>query len=47
MKILDHPNIVNLIEVIDDLNTYHFYMGIPFGRMRSRVWVMEKKMLKE
>lgn len=29
MKMLDHPNIVNLIEVIDDPNTDHFYMGIP------------------
>jgi [calcium/calmodulin-dependent protein kinase] kinase len=28
MKMLDHPNIVNLIEVIDDPNTDHFYMGI-------------------
>lgn len=28
MKTLDHPNIVNLIEVIDDPNTDHFYMGI-------------------
>ncbi len=27
MKILDHPNIVNLIEVIDDPDTDHFYMG--------------------
>lgn len=30
MKILEHPNIVNLIEVIDDPDTDHFYMGIPF-----------------
>jgi hypothetical protein len=37
MKILDHPNIVNLIEVIDDPTTDHFYMGIPFGRMRN--WI--------
>lgn len=27
MKMLDHPNIVNLIEVIDDPETDHFYMG--------------------
>ncbi|KAF6135415.1 hypothetical protein GIB67_027289 [Kingdonia uniflora] len=27
MKILGNPNIVNLIEVIDDINTDHFYMG--------------------
>lgn len=25
---LEHPNIVNLIEVIDDPDTDHFYMGI-------------------
>lgn len=30
MKMLDHPNIVNLIEVIDDPTTDHFYMGIPW-----------------
>ncbi|KAK9128131.1 hypothetical protein Syun_016928 [Stephania yunnanensis] len=30
MKILDHPNIVNLIEVIDDPNTDHFYMVLEF-----------------
>ncbi|RRT77369.1 hypothetical protein BHE74_00007555 [Ensete ventricosum] len=28
MKMLDHPNIVNLVEVIDDPDTDHFYMGI-------------------
>lgn len=28
MKMLHHPNIVNLIEVIDDPNTDHFYMGM-------------------
>lgn len=28
MKMLDHPNIVNLIEVIDDPNIDNFYMGI-------------------
>lgn len=28
MKMLNHPNIVNLIEVIDDPNTDHFYMGM-------------------
>lgn len=28
MKMLCHPNIVNLIEVIDDPETDHFYMGI-------------------
>lgn len=29
MKVLNHPNIVNLIEVIDDPTTDHFYMGTP------------------
>lgn len=28
MKMLEHPNIVNLVEVIDDPNTDHFYMGM-------------------
>lgn len=28
MKMLNHPNIVNLVEVIDDPSTDHFYMGI-------------------
>lgn len=27
MKVLGHPNIVNLVEVIDDPTTDHFYMG--------------------
>ena len=31
MKILEHPNIVNLIEVIDDAETDHFYMGNSFS----------------
>lgn len=35
MKILDHPNIVNLIEVIDDPDTDHFYMGIYFHSLPS------------
>lgn len=30
MKILEHPNIVNLIEVIDDPETDHFYMGTDY-----------------
>ncbi|XP_077227860.1 serine/threonine-protein kinase GRIK2-like isoform X2 [Tasmannia lanceolata] len=30
MKMLDHPNIVNLIEVIDDPNTDHFYMVMEY-----------------
>lgn len=27
MKMIQHPNIVNLIEVIDDPESDHFYMG--------------------
>ncbi|XP_043699548.1 serine/threonine-protein kinase GRIK2-like isoform X2 [Telopea speciosissima] len=38
MKILDHPNIVNLIEVIDDPNTDHFYMVLEYVEGR---WVCE------
>ncbi|KAH7691467.1 calcium/calmodulin-dependent protein kinase kinase protein [Dioscorea alata] len=30
MKMLDHPNIVNLIEVIDDPTTDHFYMVLEY-----------------
>uniref|UniRef100_A0A453A5B1 non-specific serine/threonine protein kinase n=1 Tax=Aegilops tauschii subsp. strangulata TaxID=200361 RepID=A0A453A5B1_AEGTS len=35
MKMLDHPNIVNLIEVIDDPNTDKFYMVLEYveGKM--------------
>ncbi|XP_037473855.1 serine/threonine-protein kinase GRIK1-like [Triticum dicoccoides] len=35
MKMLDHPNILNLIEVIDDPNTDKFYMVLEFveGKM--------------
>lgn len=28
MKVLSHPNIVNLVEVIDDPTDDHLYMGI-------------------
>lgn len=28
MKMLEHPNIVNLLEVIDDPENDRFYMGI-------------------
>lgn len=28
MEMLDHPNIVNLTEVIDDPNADHLYLGI-------------------
>ncbi|KAF5744696.1 serine/threonine-protein kinase GRIK2 [Tripterygium wilfordii] len=30
MKVLNHPNIVNLIEVIDDPTTDHFYMVLEY-----------------
>lgn len=30
MKTLNHPNIVNLVEVIDDPNTDHFYMVLEY-----------------
>lgn len=30
MKMLEHPNIVNLIEVIDDRSTDHFYMVLEY-----------------
>ncbi|XP_051134394.1 serine/threonine-protein kinase GRIK2-like isoform X2 [Andrographis paniculata] len=30
MKVLSHPNIVNLIEVIDDPSTDHFYMVLEY-----------------
>lgn len=35
MKMLDHPNIVNLVEVIDDPNTDHFYMGMFYSSLLS------------
>lgn len=31
MKMLGHPNIVNLIEVINDPLSDHFYMGIHWN----------------
>ncbi|KAJ6395357.1 hypothetical protein OIU77_020590 [Salix suchowensis] len=34
---LDHPNIVNLVEVIDDPNTDHFYMVLEYVDGK-RVW---------
>ncbi|KAJ4977780.1 hypothetical protein NE237_008560 [Protea cynaroides] len=39
MKLLDHPNIVNLIEVIDDSKTDQFYMVLEYveGRWGSEV----------
>lgn len=30
MKVLSHPNIVNLVEVIDDPTDDHLYMGILY-----------------
>ncbi|KAL5831171.1 hypothetical protein ACOSQ3_016598 [Xanthoceras sorbifolium] len=38
MKMLHHPNIVNLIEVIDDPNTDHFYMVLEYVESK---WVCE------
>ncbi|PSR95183.1 Serine/threonine-protein kinase [Actinidia chinensis var. chinensis] len=38
MKILDHPNIVNLVEVIDDPTTDHFYMVLEYVEGK---WVCE------
>ncbi|GKC14365.1 serine/threonine-protein kinase GRIK2 isoform X2, partial [Tanacetum coccineum] len=38
MKMLNHPNIVNLIEVIDDPNADHFYMVIEYVEGK---WVFE------
>ncbi|XP_057954960.1 serine/threonine-protein kinase GRIK1 [Malania oleifera] len=38
MKMLNHPNIVNLIEVIDDPNTDHFYMVLEYVEGK---WVCE------
>ncbi|THU73736.1 hypothetical protein C4D60_Mb04t26010 [Musa balbisiana] len=38
MKMLDHPNIVNLIEVIDDPDTDHFYMVLEYVEGK---WVFE------
>ncbi|GKU93576.1 hypothetical protein SLEP1_g7162 [Rubroshorea leprosula] len=38
MKSLEHPNIVNLFEVIDDPNTDHFYMVLEYVEGK---WVCE------
>ncbi|XP_076917965.1 serine/threonine-protein kinase GRIK2-like [Bidens hawaiensis] len=38
MKMLDHPNIVNLVEVINDPNTDHFYMVLEYVEGK---WVFE------
>ncbi|KAL6967268.1 Serine/threonine-protein kinase grik2 [Sarracenia purpurea var. burkii] len=38
MKMLNHPNIVNLIEVIDDPTTDHFYMVLEYVEGK---WVCE------
>lgn len=38
MKMLNHPNIVNLIEVIDDPETDHFYMVLEYVEGK---WVFE------
>ncbi|KAG8387695.1 hypothetical protein BUALT_Bualt02G0048000 [Buddleja alternifolia] len=38
MKVLSHPNIVNLVEVIDDPTTDHFYMVLEYVEGK---WVCE------
>jgi [calcium/calmodulin-dependent protein kinase] kinase len=38
MKMLEHPNIVNLVEVIDDPTTDHFYMVLEYVEDK---WVCE------
>ncbi|KAK9058588.1 hypothetical protein SSX86_023430 [Deinandra increscens subsp. villosa] len=38
MKMLNHPNIVNLVEVINDPNTDHFYMVLEYVEGK---WVFE------
>ncbi|XP_024983346.1 serine/threonine-protein kinase GRIK2-like isoform X2 [Cynara cardunculus var. scolymus] len=38
MKMLNHPNIVNLVEVIDDPSTDHFYMVLEYIEGK---WVFE------
>lgn len=38
MKMLDHPNIVNLVEVINDPKTDHFYMVLEYVEGK---WVFE------
>ncbi|KAL3849432.1 hypothetical protein ACJIZ3_011314 [Penstemon smallii] len=38
MKVLSHPNIVNLVEVIDDPTTDHFYMVLEYVEGK---WVYE------
>ncbi|CAI9293295.1 unnamed protein product [Lactuca saligna] len=38
MIMLNHPNIVNMIEVVDDPNTYHFYMVLEYIEGK---WIFE------
>ncbi|KAM6556050.1 hypothetical protein CsatB_003069 [Cannabis sativa] len=40
MKMLNHPNIVNLVEVIDDPETDHFYMVLEYVEGK---WVLARK----
>ena len=44
MKMLEHPNIVNLIEVINDPETDHFYIGMyivfPFFLVLKGIWTI-------
>ncbi|KAG5515473.1 hypothetical protein RHGRI_036505 [Rhododendron griersonianum] len=41
MKMLEHPNIVNLIEVIDDPTTDHFYMVLEYVEGK---WVCDSEL---
>ncbi|KAF6175079.1 hypothetical protein GIB67_038992 [Kingdonia uniflora] len=43
MKILGHPNIINLIEVIDNLNTNHFCMGKSVCEGSGPSGILEEK----
>jgi hypothetical protein len=40
MKLLEHPNIVNLVEVIDDPNIDKFYMGMQSCSLFLYIFVL-------
>ncbi|OAE24561.1 hypothetical protein AXG93_2415s1410 [Marchantia polymorpha subsp. ruderalis] len=40
MKKLDHPNIVKLVEVIDDPESDYFYMGVTYRGRAADVWAL-------